>query len=104
MMAAIIWKPPALRALDAITRDRLINVGANAARTIRSRIVRSVSRLREFPESGRLIPEWPGSNLREIIVAPYRIPYQIVNETVFILNIYDARASFPENEEIDPES
>ncbi|MGI8855637.1 MAG: type II toxin-antitoxin system RelE/ParE family toxin [Thermomicrobiales bacterium] len=73
-MTTIIWKPTALSALDAITRDRLISVGAVAARRIRRRITMRVAQLREFPELGRLVPEWAGTNLRELIVPPYRIP------------------------------
>lgn len=96
-MTTVIWKPPALSALDAITRDRLRNVGVMAARTVRKRITTRVSQLRAFPEMGRAIPEWPGRNLREIVVPPYRIPYQIVNDTVFILNIFDACAAFPDD-------
>lgn len=103
-MATIIWKPPALSTLDASTRDRLTSVGAIAARAVRRRITTRVSQLREFPELGRLVPKWPGKNLREIIVPPYRIPYQIVNDAVFILNIFDARAAFPDDDKDDPES
>ncbi len=103
-MATIIWKPPALRALDAITRDRVTCVGVIAARAIRRRITTRVSQLREFPELGRAVPEWPEKNLRELIIAPYRIPYQIVDDTVFILNIFDARAAFPDDEEGKPAS
>ncbi len=102
-MAMIIWKPPALRALDAITRDLLTGVGVIAARALRVRITTRVSQLREFPELGRVVPEWPESNLRELIVPPYRIPYQIVNDTVFILNVYDARAAFPDDGEDETE-
>jgi len=102
-MAAIIWKPPALSALDAITRDRLIHVGVIAARAVRRRITTHVSQLREFPELGRVVPEWSEGNLRELIVPPYRIPYQVMNDTVFILNIYDARAAFPDDEQEEPE-
>lgn len=59
--------------------------------------------MREFPQLGRLVPEWSERNLRELIVPPYRIPYQVVNDMVFILNIFDARVMFPDNEEDESE-
>ncbi len=102
-MATIIWKPPALSALDAITRDRLTSVGVIAARAVRRRITTRISQLRDFPELGRVVPEWSERNLRELIIPPYRIPYQIVNDTVFILNIYHARAALPDDEQEEPE-
>ena len=40
------------------------------------RIHATVERLRDFPESGRIVPEYPGSALREVIVPPYRVVYR----------------------------
>lgn len=40
------------------------------------RIGSAVERLREFPESGRIVPEYADTNLREVIVAPYRVVYR----------------------------
>jgi plasmid stabilization system protein ParE len=32
-------------------------------------------RLNDFPESGRVVPEYRNDNIREIILRPYRIVY-----------------------------
>ena len=40
-------------------------------------IIAQVERLSDFPESGRMVPEFGIANLREIIHAPFRIVYRL---------------------------
>jgi toxin ParE1/3/4 len=47
-----------------------------------------LSRLSEFPESGRAIPEFPELPHREVIVRPYRFFYRIVGRTVWIVAVW----------------
>jgi plasmid stabilization system protein ParE len=86
-MARLVWKPVAVDALEKIVRNRLANVGAVAARTVREEIIGRVNQLRDFPERGRRIPEKNDPSLRELIVPPYRIPYRLSGGTVTVLNI-----------------
>jgi hypothetical protein len=46
------------------------------ARRFGQRVVLATQRLKEFPESGRMIPEADDPTLREIIVQGYRIMYR----------------------------
>jgi toxin ParE1/3/4 len=46
-----------------------------------------VERLLTFPTSGRSLPEFPASPLREVIVDPYRIVYRSSESEVFIIAV-----------------
>ena len=56
-----------------------------AARRTRERVESSLSRLADFPESGRILPEFPELPFCEVVVAPYRFFYRIKDETVWVV-------------------
>ena len=76
---------PAARAqfLAAIAYVRRENPQAAAA--LRQRAGDTLRRLEQFPESGRLIPEFPDLPYREIVVRPYRFFYRIKGSTVWVV-------------------
>lgn len=86
----ILWTDPALEDLrdirDHVSRDR-----PAAARQLADRLKKSVLRLGDHPLSGRSVPEFPGTNLREVIVAPYRIVYEPCERDVVILRVWHGR-------------
>jgi plasmid stabilization system protein ParE len=49
-----------------------------------------------FPESGRVMPEFPMLRYREIIVASYRILYRIEVDTVWIAAVVHGRRQLSE--------
>jgi toxin ParE1/3/4 len=51
-------------------------------------IVSHVERLAEFPESGRIVPEFGLAHLREIILAPFRIVYRLEKSHVRIVRVW----------------
>ena len=57
----------------------------------------SAERLRKFPESGRLVPEFQGGRYREVIVFPYRIVYRYAEEQnrVFVLAVIHGSRLLP---------
>lgn len=57
------------------------------ARRFGEKIVLATRRLRDFPESGRIIPETEDHKLREIIVQGYRVMYRLEADRVLILAI-----------------
>jgi len=69
-----------LSALAYIRRD-----DPSAAVAFRQKAEESLSRLRQFPESGRVLPEFPDLPFREVIVAPYRFFYRVKSDTVWIV-------------------
>ena len=71
----IVWTRPALASLLEIARYIQIE-NPSAARRLATTIKSRVARLEKFPESGRTVPEFPTSDLREIIVSDYRVIYR----------------------------
>jgi plasmid stabilization system protein ParE len=60
------------------------------------RLFIATDRLAEFPESGREVPEFPDSGLREIVHHPYRIVYRLVgNDAVHILTVHHGARRLP---------
>ena len=89
-MAKIIWSLGALADVSEIgmfiERD-----STHFAEVIVNRLYSSVDRLIEFPLSGREVPELEDSSVREIIVAGYRIIYEVRNDAVKILAVLSGR-------------
>ncbi len=51
-------------------------------------IVAQVERLAEFPESGRVVPEFGVSHLREIIHPPFRVVYRLDEGRVRVVRVW----------------
>ena len=51
-------------------------------------VVSQVERLAEFPESGRIVPEFGIAHLREIIYPPFRIVYRLDKMRVRIVRVW----------------
>ena len=47
-----------------------------------------LKRLETFPNSGRKVPEYPNSLVREVIISPYRFFYQVRGKEVWILAVW----------------
>lgn len=79
---------PAARAqfLDAVAYMHKEN--PSAALSFRRRAEKEVSRLKEFPESGRTLPEFPDLQFREVLVASYRFFYRRKDDTVWIVAVW----------------
>lgn len=54
------------------------------------KLISEIERLREFPELGRIVPEYRNDQMREIIFRPYRIVYRVnhENETCEIARVW----------------
>ena len=83
----IIFTPTARRqfldALAYIHRENPV-----AAASFRQKTENALSRLKDFPESGRILPEFPDLPFREVIVKPYRFFYRIKEKTVWIVAVW----------------
>jgi plasmid stabilization system protein ParE len=56
-------------------------------------IVSQVERLADFPESGRIVPEFGIANLREIIHPPFRIVYRLDSHKIRIIRVWRSERS-----------
>ena len=83
----ILFTPQArsqfLEAIAYIRRDN-----PAAARKLRKKSEKCLKRLERFPNSGRIIPEFPDLPYREVIVPPYRFFYRIQDNIVWILAVW----------------
>ena len=79
--------------LDAIAY--ILRDNPAAARRFRQRAERVLRRLERFPESGRVLPEFPDLPYREVIVAPYRFFYRVADKTVWVVGVWHG-AQIPE--------
>ncbi len=83
----ILFTPSArlqfLEAIEYIRRD-----SPGAASDFRDKAEKSLSRLKKFPGSGRLLPEFPDLPFREVVVPPYRFFCRVKDETVWIVAVW----------------
>ena len=83
----IVFSPSArdqfLRALAYIRRDN-----PSAAVSFRQKAEKILLRLRDYPESGRSLPEFPDIHYREVIVTPYRFFYKTKDNVIWIIAVW----------------
>jgi toxin ParE1/3/4 len=59
-----------------------------AAVAFRRKAEKVLSRLRKFPQSGRVLPECPDLPFREVIINPYRFFYRVKGKTVWNVAVW----------------
>jgi plasmid stabilization system protein ParE len=59
-----------------------------AAVAFRRKAEKVLSRLRKFPQSGRVLPEFPDLPFREVIINSYRFFYRVKGKTVWIVAVW----------------
>ncbi len=72
-----------LSALSYIRKDK-----PSAAVNFRNRAEKILKRLEDFPESGRVIPEFPDLSYREVIISPYRFFYKIKADIIWVVAVW----------------
>ncbi|HEY9032870.1 MAG TPA: type II toxin-antitoxin system RelE/ParE family toxin [Pseudomonadales bacterium] len=85
-MAEVIWTEPALQELDAIAEYIALDNPVAASHLVRE-VLAKAGRLADFPRSGRIPPELPGSVYRELVVPPCRLFYREDAQRVFIIYV-----------------
>jgi plasmid stabilization system protein ParE len=63
----------------------------DAARDVIKDIYEAGNRIKEFPEKGRVVPEFRKNNIREILCRGYRIIYKIEAKRITILTVRHMR-------------
>src|SRR4051812_9408010 len=84
------WSGPAIADLRAI-RAYVKRDNPPAAKRLATRIKHAVSRLRDFPQAGRVVPELATRGYREVVVEPYRIVYETRAREVIVLRVWHGR-------------
>jgi toxin ParE1/3/4 len=91
MALQVVWTQSALSDLEQI----VCYVAADdleAARRFGTSLIQRVEQVASFPRSGRVVPEVNEDTVREIILTPYRIVYEIFNDTqsLHVLRVWHA--------------
>jgi len=89
-MATVTWTQGALDDLRAI-HDFIARDSARAAEALVERLLTATECLASFPESGRVVPEFPELGYRELIVSSYRVVYRLEGTTVWIIVVVHGR-------------
>lgn len=97
MAYRLTWAPTArqdLRELVAYIAEDDWPAAGKFAR----RIFQAVERLSQFPESGRVVPEFGDAAIRELIKPPCRVVYRVEfrAKTVEIARVWHAARGIPE--------
>jgi plasmid stabilization system protein ParE len=91
----LIWSPRAVADLDAI-REHIAADSEQYAGLVVARLVAAPGRLLQFPESGRMVPEFGRPNIRELVIRPYRLVYRLRGDVVEIVTVFHAARSIPD--------
>ena len=95
----IQWSPLAVERISEIADYIAKDSPAAAERWVHS-IFDRVKQVKDFSESGRSVPELNRKDIRELIVANYRIIYRVETRAVSILTVRHSRQILPD-EDID---
>lgn len=93
-MTEVRWTQQAADDLAAI-RDFIARDSAVYAQLVVERLYSAAGQLRDFPHSGRVVPERDQPHLRELIRPLFRLVYQRQPEIVEILTIVRSSRLFP---------
>lgn len=93
-MAQVRWTPQASDDLEAVCRF-VARDSARLAGLTAARILRATKVLEETPVAGRVVPERERDDLRELIVAPYRIVYRLQTQACVIICVLHGKQEFP---------
>ncbi len=88
------WTDTALYHLDAIYRYIAQGSPAYAKRMV-DRLTRRSQQIAEFPLSGRMVPEYEMTQIREVVEGPYRIIYHIKPDQIDVLAVVHGAQSLP---------
>jgi addiction module RelE/StbE family toxin len=93
--APIWWARRARRDLHEIA-DFIAREKPKAAARWVNRIIDAVERVAVFPNSGRAVPEIGRDDIREIILEDYRIVYQIYDDRIIVLTVFEGHMRLSE--------
>ncbi len=99
MAFQIIWSQTAVEDLRGIVRYIALD-DSGAAAHLADRIIGRVETASELPFSNRVVPEKADPSIREVVLRPYRILYQVDErrEAIHILRVWHAARGAPDLE------
>ncbi|RFF28546.1 MULTISPECIES: type II toxin-antitoxin system RelE/ParE family toxin [unclassified Wenzhouxiangella] len=92
----VLWSAEAKSRLAAI-HEHVANDSPLDAEALIRRLIDRVVQLESAPHSGRRVPEYPDTNLRELLSRPYRIIYRQGAEYLEVVTVMHYRQQLPGN-------
>ena len=90
----VYWTHTAIAHLLAIYEHIARDAPIYAQRIV-DRLTRRSEQIATFPQSGRVVPEYGASDIREVIERPYRIIYRIREEQIDVLAVVHSAQVLP---------
>ncbi len=88
------WTETAVNQLVAI-HDYIARDSPAYALRVVDRLTRRSQQIGQFPNSGRMVPEWDLPHLREVIEGPYRIIYRIREVQIDVVTVIHGAQQTP---------
>jgi toxin ParE1/3/4 len=88
-VSRIHWTPLASEDLASI-HQYISRDSTAAAQTVVVRLFAAIEQLADFPQSGRVVPEFGRPELRELVRGSYRIVYRVRDAGVQLIRIHHA--------------
>ncbi len=100
MAHQLVWAPLARQDLLDLF-NYIAPASPNHAKQFIQKIFHEVERLIEFPQSGRVVPEFNNPSIREVLRKPCRIVYRVSSDskTIEIIRVWHAARGIPGIEE-----
>ena len=94
-MRALRWTEHAVAQLETVA-DHVSLSSPIYAEQLVDRITRRLHQACEFPESGRVVPEFARPEIRELIEWPYRLVYRVHPDAIELLSVLHGRQDLRE--------
>ena len=93
MAYRVLFSPKSVEDIDSVVEFYYIQ-SERAAEIVYHSIISRAETLEDYPERGRMVPEFLDEGIRqyrELIEGNFRIIYKIVDKSVVVLRIIDSR-------------
>lgn len=94
-MTTIRWTEQAVADLGA-NRDYVARDSAKNATLLVERLIASLDRVSQYPEIGRIVPEYQRAEIRAIILGSYRVVYRRHAGAAEVLTVFHGARLFPD--------
>ena len=93
----VVWTRQAFQRLAEI-EDFIARDNPQAAEQHTERLIARTEALALHPQLGRIVPEVPGGNLRELVEGNYRIVYRVRGDIVEVLTVFEGHHLLPQED------
>jgi toxin ParE1/3/4 len=96
-VARLAWSLESIADLEAI-RDYIARTSPRYGALTAARLVEAMAPIRQFPESGRVVPELNQPDIREVIDGAFRLVYRYRRDQDLaeVLTVFRASRRFPD--------